>query len=137
MSLKWTGGRSMMDRLTKLQIDFDRNRIPDAIKAEAQTIMDVSKSDHVPVDMGTLHDSGTVGKVIKVAKIFSVSMSYGGAARAYALAIHEHLSQHSPPSWRGVKVKFSPQGRGPKYLERPIRNAAPGFPTAVARRLRM
>lgn len=137
LSLKWSGGESMRDKLLKLQIDFDQTRIPAAMRIEAETIMTTSKRDHVPVDLGTLRGSGRVGKVIKLRKDFSITMSYGGAASAYALAIHEHLSSHSPPSWKRARVKFNPAGRGPKYLERPIRDAASSFADNVAQRLRV
>ena len=126
----------MRDKLLKLQIDFDKRRIPAAMRAEAETIMTTSKRDFVPIETGVLRASGRVGKVVKLRKTFSITMSYGGAAGAYALAIHEHLSSHSPPSWQGKRIKWSKSGTGPKYLERPIRNAAPQFAANVAKRLR-
>lgn len=60
-----------------------------------------------------------------MAKGFQVRMSYGGAASAYAEAIHEHESPSSPPSWRGKSVNF--QQGGVKYLEKPLKKRANGM----------
>lgn len=96
------------------------DRIMRAVYRRAEAIMTRSKAEFVPVDHGVLRSSGHVNQVMRQGRLVSVSMSYGGAAKAYAIAVHEHPSKYSPPSWRGNVVTFSPAGRGPKYLERPL-----------------
>lgn len=112
-----------------------------ALKVFAERIMEDSKAKYVPVGpttdtvsrfkkhgfklrgdphSGALRDSGKVDDPeIDMGEV-SVRMSYGGGgiAAPYAIAVHEHLSQYSPPTWRGTTVTFT-QG-GPKYLEIPV-----------------
>lgn len=92
----------------------------DAIKAakrvlfrEGEKIMTDSKQRFVPVDLGELKDSGFVDKpVVKpFTQTVSVTLGFGGIAKAYALIQHENL---------GFKHKTG----GPKYLERPVDLAA-------------
>lgn len=103
-----------------------------ALRAEAEDIMLKSKRDHVPVDQGTLRASGQVAEPVIRGSMVSVELGYGGAASAYALAVHEHPSEHSPPSWSGG-VKFTVGG--PKYLEKPVLAAARNLGQRIARRL--
>jgi hypothetical protein len=102
---------------------------------EGELIMTKSKKDHVPVDLGTLRSSGQV-TLNQEGRDIEVVMSYGGAAAPYALAIHEHPSESTPPSWKNTTVTFSPIGRGPKYLERPLMGAVPGMDRRIAERVK-
>lgn len=113
-------------------------------------VMARSKNEFVPVDDGPLRASGRV-TIDTRGKEIAVVLSYGDNATPYARAIHEHLSGSSPRSWRiaasrggsrtdepmrrssktgrilsgggtvTAGVMFHPAGRGPKYLERPLR----------------
>lgn len=51
----------------------------------------------------------------------------GGPEFPYTAAVHEHPSLHDPPSWRGVDVHFT--AGGPKFLERPFKEAVEGLRT--------
>jgi hypothetical protein len=96
------------------------DRIVKAVYRRAELIMARSKAEFVPVDKGILMNSGHV-TLERQGRIVRVVLAFGGAAKAYAIAVHEHLSEHSPPSWRAARrVTFHPAGRGPKYLERPL-----------------
>ena len=91
--------------------------------ARGETIMLDSKQNYVPVDQSTLQGTGHVEPPVVEGDQASVRLAYGGPAADYAEAIHEHLSEHSPSSWKaaeasGAGVHFT-QG-GPKYLERPF-----------------
>ncbi len=100
---------------------------------EAGLIMTKSQKHFVPTDQGPLKSSGHVKRPKITSRKATVILGYGGAASAYALAVHEHPSSHSPPSWQGVNVKFTTGG--PKYLERPVKEARKGFGRRVARHL--
>jgi hypothetical protein len=47
-------------------------------------------------------------------------IQFGGTAAPYAVALHEHESEASPPTWRGKTLKFTKAGTGTKYLEKAI-----------------
>ncbi len=122
----------MQQKLRALAVQFE-DKIPPALRAEAELIMTRSKDEFVPIDQGTLKNSGRVLGVEKRGQVLSVKLTYGGAASAYALAIHEHLSAHSPRSWRKGPVKFT-RG-GPGYLRKPLNLAAPGLAKRIATRI--
>lgn len=125
-------------------------RGPQAIAREIyrlnNEIMTDAKQNYVPVEevgpaggiKGLLRASGTVEKpIIHGDGSVSCRMFFGGAASAYALAVHEHLSEYSPPSWQkaeasGRGVHFHPDGHGPKYLERPVAAHTRDVPVAAA-----
>ena len=123
-----------LDKLTR-RLDKSGKLSPHAmagpLKLEAELIMTKAKK-LTPVDLGTLRASGHVKKPVITRKTAKVLLGFGGAASAYALAVHEHPSRSSPSSWRGG-VSFT--SGGPKYLERPVKEARKGFGRRVARHL--
>lgn len=90
----------------------------------------------VPVDLGTLRASKTITGPEMIGDQIEVVIGYGGAAAAYAAAIHETPSEHDPPSWEGVTVDFKVKGTGRKYLEIPLVEAMPGMPDRIAERIK-
>lgn len=98
----------------------------------AELIMRNSKRNYVPVDLSALKNSGHVVKPVRKGTQIIVELAYGGPAAPYALAVHEHLSQHSPRSWKNTTVRFHPAGRGPKYLEKPLMEAVSQLPHDLA-----
>jgi hypothetical protein len=106
---------------------------------EEQEKMMAAAKDKTPVapDGGTLRASGTVlPPEIKGTNI-TVAAGFGGAASKYALAVHEHLSEHSPPSWiaaekSGKGVHFNVSGTGPKFLESAFLERRPGIGRRLA-----
>lgn len=121
--------------------DRARAAVEAALYQEGEDVMADSKANYVPVDLGTLRDSGFVDPPVWEGDTLVVQLGYGGAAEAYALAVHEHLSDASPPSWRtaearGHPVQFHPPGHGPKYLETPVLQAAQGLEARLAARIR-
>jgi hypothetical protein len=112
-----------------------------ALYQEAEAIMGESKEKYVPVDDSPLKNSGFVKPQDIDGSDIGVTLGFGGAASAYAIAVHEHLSKYSPPSWKaaekaGRPVKFSPEGRGPKYLEIPFLAAGKDMAKRLADRIR-
>ena len=107
-----------------------------ALLAEAHAIRRKSLK-YVPIDFGILKGSAIVEPIEEHSDgSVSTTIGYGGDAGAYALAVHEHPSGHSPPSWKGVEVKFSgaPE-RGPKYLERAMNEAMDGMTERIGERV--
>lgn len=136
--MKGTG--EMIAKLKQIAEKFP-DRVAAAIYQEAQIIMTESKR-RCPVasDGGVLRASGLVAEPIRRGRNISVLLSYGGAADAYAIAVHEHLSSHSPPSWitaeeNGHPVQWTTPGTGPKFLEAPINEWMPTGAAAVAARV--
>lgn len=125
------GDKELARKLKRLEQE-SADHVGRALRVEGERIMTRSKRDFVPVDLGTLRSSGTVSGPTRKGKDLTIDLSYGGAAAAYALAVHEHPSGSSPRSWEGATVTFSPSGRGPKYLERPLMEAIPGLPQRLA-----
>lgn len=104
---------------------------------EANQIMRKSKDNYVPVDWANLKNSGVVEFPKIEGNVVTLRLGFGDAAAPYALAVHEHPSVASPPSWQGKaigeilsvrgRVPWSLDGRGPKYLERPFKEALKGM----------
>ena len=132
MSLTFTmeGLDQLTRRLTKSG-KLSPQAMAGPLKLEAELIMTKAKN-LTPVDLGTLRASGHVKNPVITRNTARVLLGFGGAASAYALAVHEHPSKHSPSSWQGG-VSFNVGG--PKYLERPVKEARKGFGRRVARHL--
>ncbi len=118
-------------------------RVGAALYQEGQIIMTESKK-RCPVapDGGTLRASGQAHPPEYAGPHISVTLSYGGAAEAYAIAVHEHLSEHSPPSWKvaeaaGRGIHWNVPGTGPKFLEGPINEAQPTLAARIAQRINL
>lgn len=124
-TVKFTGEQELLRNLRRIArnapVEFRA-----ALRYRAELIMSDSKKNYVPVDWSSLMNSGHVAE--SPDHEFGMDLVYGGPSAPYALAVHEHLSIHSPRSWRiaestGGGVVFSPRGHGPKYLEKPLRKA--------------
>ena len=133
---------AMLNTLKRIGDRFP-DRVASAIFVEAQLIMSESKR-RCPVapDGGTLRASGMVHEPVREGRNISVTLSYGGAAQDYAIAVHEHLSEHSPPSWvkaeeSGRGINWNADGTGPKFLEGPINEARPELAAHIAERVRL
>jgi hypothetical protein len=112
----------------------------DAMVAEAELIKEDSML-HCPVapDGGTLRASHEIVGPIKEGNDFLLWIQVGGASDDYAQAVHEHLSEYSPPSWvaaeeAGRGIRWNVPDTGPKFLENAARKALPGLPERVAAR---
>ena len=113
----------MMQRGVELRgLERAIRKLESALFQEATKIMTDSKENFVPVDLGTLRESGTVLPPERSGSTVSVQMGYGGFAESYALIQHENLEFRHP------------NGGGPKYLERPFNAAvyAPGFRARIS-----
>jgi hypothetical protein len=116
----FSGGAKFQARMARIARTFHDDEVANGLYRWAEGVMGMSKAEYVPVDLGNLSSTGHVEPPERSGRKVRVRLVYGGPAAPYALAVHEHPSRHSPPSWRGVAVTFNPAGRGPKYLERPL-----------------
>ena len=102
------------------------NDLSAALYMVAEEIMTESKRDYVPVRTGVLRNSGFVNRPMVAAGRVTVTLGYGGAARSYALRVHE-----APVTWG--------QGKN-KYLSKPVNAKAAQIParlgTFIQRRLK-
>lgn len=131
INFTFKGSQELTNRLKQLEKEAKR-KAKAAILNESYRVMEDSRENYVPVDMGDLKASGRVEQNVRGNNI-SVSLTYGDEKTdPYALAVHEHPSSFSPPSWQGVPVVFSPTGHGPKYLERPVKAAIKGMRERLA-----
>lgn len=101
-----------------------------AIVARAQELVPVKSGDlrdSIGVVSGSLEQGrNELGQYTEGSDVV-VIVTAGNDSIPYTLAIHEHPSPHDPPSWAGVDVRFRPEGTGPKFLERPLNEAAAGM----------
>ena len=85
-----------------------------AMYSEANTVLNQSKKI-VPVDLGTLKNSGKVKKPTFKGSLIDVDITYGGAAADYAFIVHEDPNARHAP------------GKTYKYLEMPFMAHKPIF----------
>ena len=129
------GMKKLLARIQKADEKSVR-QMEGALNLEAERIMTKAKR-RTPVAPhgGTLRSSGHVKEPVRKRNKVTVELGFGGAASAYALAVHEHPSRYSPPSWDGKTINWNAAGTGPKYLETPVREAQKGLGRRVARYL--
>ena len=136
------GVNQMTSLLKQIAAKFPDN-VGAALYHEAQVIMTEAKR-RCPVasDGGILRASGLVSPPVRSGRKISVTLSFGGAANAYAVAVHETPSEHDPPSWKtmyhdGGTIQWTSAGTGPKFLEGPINEAMPTMNARLAARLQL
>lgn len=115
---------------------------PDKVSAALYQIAQVMMTEakrRCPVasDGGVLRASGQVSQPVRVGRSISIILSFGGAAVAYAIAVHETPSGYDPPSWRamyahGGEIEWTSSGTGPKFLESVIDEYVGVLPTLLA-----
>lgn len=131
MAFTLKGSQLLKRNIEKIGVDI-KLRINPAIRYEAENVMARSKREFVPIDDGTLRDSGYVSTVKDVNGEHRVE--FGFSAR-HAVAVHETPSQHDPPTWRGKRIQFRVGGR--KYLEKPLMEAAGKMGEKLAKKLKV
>jgi hypothetical protein len=113
-----------------------------AMAAEVE-LMKADSMEHCPVapDGGVLRASHEILGPEKEGDYFLFWIAVGGPADDYAQAVHEHLSEYSPPSWKkaeesGKGVHWNAAGTGPKFLENAVRAKIEGLEGRVAARVK-
>jgi hypothetical protein len=128
-----------MDKLREtLQVFARRTAVEEAGRALREVAEE--RVANVAIDRAPMKDGILRGTIETLAPevgdgVVSVRVVCGGPSAPYAIAIHEHLSEHSPPNW--VKAEQSGDGvhfnvGGPKFLESALTDAAPTLLEDVA-----
>jgi hypothetical protein len=111
------------------------NEVARALYEEALIEMKESMR-RTPVDTGALRASHETLPPVISGRDISVTIQVGGPAVRYAIAVHEHLSEHSPPSWIAAgDVEF--HVGGPKFLESTILESKPFMAARIAKRIEL
>ncbi len=136
------GAAQFAAKLRQLAADYPK-RVAGALYVEANSIMtEAKRRTPVASDGGILRASGQVSLPIIDGTKISVTLSFGGAANSYAIAVHETPSQYDPPSWkimyqRGGEIQWTSSGTGSKFLEQPLNEAMPDMLARLAARLHL
>lgn len=93
-----------------------------ALYQECEATMAVSKAQYAPVETGALRSSGFVEPPKVSGTTVVVRLGYGGAAKEYALIVHERLGVNHPVGQA-------------KYLETPVLERLPGMATRIRARV--
>ena len=138
MKLTVDGISNMIRKVAEYKREFP-NEVRQALRQETEVeATECKKRCPVAPDGGTLRASIHVenGPEDRL-ECYIVA---GGPAIPYALAVHEHLSEHSPYSWRvaereGRPVEWNAGGTGPKFIESTINESARFLAARVAKRI--
>lgn len=114
VSFEYHGEAQVLSRLELLTGTLPP-KIAAVLYQKCEEVMTDSNTNYVPKDDGILAASGFVRKPVIEKGSISVTLGYGGAAKAYAAVQHENLDFHHPALNR--PGGFAGQ---PKYLERPL-----------------
>lgn len=96
--------------------------------------------DRAPMEAGTLRGTIETLPPVITSKDVRVTVVAGGPAAPYAIAVHEHLSEHSPPTWQAAETNgggVTFQVGGPKFLESALNDAVPSMSGDVGKRFRV
>lgn len=131
------GDKKMINQLAAIA-QVHPGKVEKALVKIAWRVIRRSQREFVPKDTQKLSrsayvtdpDSNKAGSKIQL-----------GFSAPHARAVHEHLSASSPYSWRvaereGRPVNFQP-GKGPKYLETPLHEAAKTMAADLAKELHL
>ncbi len=136
MKLEFTGTLELAKTLQGLG-QAAPQAVGEALFDEGNELLNDSK-EYVPVDFGTLRNSGHVEPPKQVGHDIQVMVGYGGAAAAYALAVHENprSGKTGGVSPSGKKYQHWATTGQWKYLETPFKIRVAGYSSRMANRLK-
>lgn len=136
--VKWKGAKAFSRKLNTMSAQVPA-RAGAALKTEGEALVKNAQANYVPVDDDVLRQTGKVEVLPAMGRMgVEAIVSFGeGGASEYAIPVHEHLSQWSPPTWKaaeltGKGINWTKPGTGPKYLELPLGEARIGFASRIA-----
>ena len=95
-------------------------------RRQAQAILLDAQDNYVPEGEGDLREDAGVDDLSSGSTVRLVVWFGRDKAKAYALAVHEHLSEHSPSSWKKAETGVTAVTRGGKAVKI-ARNSAGQF----------
>jgi hypothetical protein len=138
MSVEVKGGDDMRRRLQRLAAQFPR----EAAVALYQEVLieekEMKRRCPVAPHGGALRASITTQKPDISGRVITVTVEAGGPSTPYAIAVHEHLSEHSPPSWRHLgadEIDWNVPGTGPKFMSNVLFESAPYMAARIDKRI--
>lgn len=132
ISLEMKGDESIRKIMDNIENPSVRRALGAAMQGFATKILNESKK-LVPVDTGTLRNSGKVeGPKISEDSV-EVEITYGGSAQAYAGVVHEDMTMDHSPS-KMTKITKKPRRGQAKYLEIPVKANEDNFARDVSER---
>lgn len=134
------GASEMIAKLKQIADKFP-DRVSAALYQIAQEILTEAKR-RCPVasDGGTLRASGMVAEPVREGRRIYVVISFGGGTIAYAISVHETISEHDPPSWRkvyenGGSIEWTSTGTGDHFLSSVIDEWMPTMNVRIAEKI--
>ena len=112
------------------------------IKAAGIAVMEVTNTvarksaELVPFDSGDLRRSRAIKMPVVGHKDVVGEVTYGGPGAPYAVVQHEDLKLFHPAKPLGAGPVAPGQGRGPKYLEYPVKMARKDFGKTIVNRIK-
>lgn len=139
VTFRFEGSKTISRKIRQVVGRLPRDNA-EATFEEAEAIAQDARDNYVPVDRGDLRDSikatrGAPLGQVESARDAASTVEAGGPDAPYALTVHEHPSSADPPTWKGKRIVFQPDGRGPKFIERPMREASRGMAERLARQV--
>lgn len=138
MSAELRGADQFRARLEQLAREMPR-QVGRALYEEALAVQRESmRRCPVAPDGGALRASHETHQPVITPGEISVSITVGGPSEPYARSVHEHLSEHSPPSWQAAEAAGRPvqwNVGGPKFLESAVLEAGENLDERLAKRL--
>ncbi len=115
------GASEMIATLKRIADKFPDRVAAALFQIASQILTEAKRRTPVAKDGGILRASGMVSQPVRDGTKLSVTISFGGAADAYAIAVHETMSPHDPPSWtimyeRGGLISWTSSGTGDHFL---------------------
>lgn len=119
----WTGDKELKRKLERA-IDEMPKELRKAVQAVVQPIFEVTQQ-RVPVKDGDLKATGRMTVFVSPKRDeIGARIVYGGPEAPYARRVHEDL-----------EAEDKGDGRGPKFVERPVHEAKPRLGTDLAREI--
>lgn len=141
VSFKVTGGKEMAQTLKAASVEHKR-KVRAALYVWTELLVTNIKDNYVPVRDGILKSSVKATLPQEEDGVIFVIIYAGDASSPSAIAVHEHLSEHSPESWKvkeanGRHVVFHPAGRGPKFVQTPLLIESSSLAEFIAKELQI
>ena len=125
-----------LDDVRRLIDEGERKVIQAAKVAVYEVTNDVARKsgELVPFDSGALRGSRAIK--LPTTRNLVGEVTYGGPGAPYAVVQHENLELFHPAKPLGAGPVAPGQGRGPKYLEFPLKMARKDFDKLIVNRIK-